>query len=105
MCFGPASFEEVQKSNSRSHATYTYRSSSKSAKTELLNESLRRFWDIESKGIKETSDDVLTLSDKAVVDQTRETLVFKDDRYELGIPWKKSETNFEVNYDMVFARL
>ena len=47
VCFGPASLEEVQKSNSRSHTTRTYRSSSSSAETELLNESLRRFWDIE----------------------------------------------------------
>ena len=105
VCFGPASLEEVQKSNSRSHTTRTYRSSSSSAETELLNESLRRFWDIEFIEIKDTSDEVLTPSDKAVVDWTRETLVFKDGCYELGIPWKKGEPNIEDNYDMVFARL
>ena len=105
VCFGPASLEEVQKSNSRSHTTRTYRSSSSSAETELLNESLRRFWDIESIGIKDTSDEVLTPSDKAVVDRTRKTLVFKDGHYKLGILWKKGEPNFEENFDMVFARL
>ena len=105
VCFGPESLEEVQKSNSRSHTTRTYRSSSNSCETELLNKSLRRFWDIESIGIKDTSDEVLTPSDKAVVDRTRKTLVFKDGHYKLGILWKKGEPNFEENFDMVFARL
>ena len=105
VCFGPALVEEVEKPNSRSHATRTYRSSSSVAETELLNETLRKFWDIESIGIRDTNDTVLTLNDKAVIDRAKETLVFKEGRYELGIPWKKGEPNFEDNYEMVFARL
>jgi hypothetical protein len=47
----------------------------------------------------------LAPDEKAAVAQVTETLVFKNNWYEIGIPWKRGELHLVNNYEMALKRL
>ena len=103
VCFGPTLVEEFRR-HSRSHSTRTYRSS-------LIREQpppddvLRKFWELESSGIKDKTGQALTPEEQAAVGQVSETLMFENGRYSIGIPWRDGEPKLENNYEVALMRL
>ena len=47
-----------------------------------LDENLRTLWELESIGIKQ--------DEKSVLETFKETITFKNQRYEVGLPWKEA---------------
>ncbi len=88
VCFGPTLTEEFRR-KSRSYFTRTFR-------TNQIEEQgpsdgvLRQFWELEAIGIRDETERELTPDEKAAVAQVAETVRFKNDWYEIGIPWKKA---------------
>ncbi|KAK6196353.1 hypothetical protein SNE40_001593 [Patella caerulea] len=60
-----------------------------------LEEQLKQFWDLEAIGVKQTS----------IYDELIQTINFKDERYEVKLPWKKPHPTLTANYQMCFRRL
>jgi hypothetical protein len=105
VCFGPAVSSRFR-SDTRTHANRTYQAADASSTEQVTNDALRRFWDLESLGIKDDSGQpALTPDEQAAVDQLQETQKLKDGNYEIGIPWRKLEPRFSENHDMALSRL
>ena len=103
VCFGPTQTEEFRHS-SRSHFTRTYRTN-RIEEQGPSDDVLRKFWELETIGIRDEDERVLTPDETAAVAQVTETLHFKSGRYEVGIPWKRGEPHLVNNYEMAFNRL
>lgn len=103
VCFGPTLLEEFRR-RSQSHFTRTYRTSHVTNE-ETVDNLHRKFWDLETLGIREAADPSFTTEEKAAIDQLSETQQFKNGRYHIGIPWRKGEPTFDNNYDMALSRL
>jgi hypothetical protein len=63
-----------------------------------IAEVLSRFWETESLGISSTEEN-------DVHDQLRDTITFKDGRYEVGLPWKDKVPGMADNYQQAEKRL
>ena len=80
VCFGPTLVEEFRR-NSRSHFTRTYRSNQVN-KQPPPDDILRKFWELESLGIKDQTDHPMIVEEKAAATRVAETLKFENGRYE-----------------------
>ena len=69
------------------------------------NDLLRKFTDLESKGIKDSDDQDWTHDERTAVKTAEGTRVFEDDGYDIGIAWKKEEPKFKNNFKMAYSRL
>lgn len=103
VCFGPTLVEEFRR-NSRSHFTRTYRSSQVNQQPPP-DDILRRFWELESLGIKDETEQLMTAEERAATAQAAESLEFKNGRYKIGIPWKEGEPKLTNNYEGALVRL
>ena len=103
VCFGPTLVEEYRRS-SRSHFTRTYRSSLASQQPPP-DDILRSFWELESLGIKDGTEQQMTVEEAAAVKQAADTLQFNNGRYKVGIPWKDGEPRLADNYQAALMRL
>lgn len=58
-------------------------------------------------GITESKSQVFILDEKAALDHKRKTKEKKDERHEIGIPWRDGEPSFSDNnyYEMALLRL
>jgi hypothetical protein len=73
VCFGPALSSRFR-SDTRTHTNRTYQAADASSTEQATNDALRRFWDLESLGIKDDpGQPTLTPDEQAAVDQLRET--------------------------------
>ena len=57
--------------------------------------SLRRFWDLETLGVRP----------KSVYEEFEESIIFKNDRYEVRLPWKRPHPILPDNYELSIRRL
>ncbi len=103
VCFGPTLTEEFRR-KSRSYFTRTFRTNQIEERGPS-DDVLRQFWELEAIGIRDETERELTPDEKAAVAQVTETLRFKNDRYEIGIPWKRGEPHLVNNYEMALKRL
>ena len=107
VCFGPTLSSRFRK-DTRTHTTRTYRTTvaTPTLVDQMTNDTLRQFWDLESLGIKDDSDQqTFTPDEQAAINRAQETQMLKDGRYEIGIPWRKGEPKLNNNYDMALSRL
>ncbi|XP_068749048.1 uncharacterized protein [Montipora capricornis] len=73
---------------------------------EQLNETLQKFWNLESIGIKPTESPPSTNPSEAMVlKKFRDTLTYKDGRYEVSLPWKEDQVVLKDNYKQAENRL
>ena len=70
--------------------------------TETLDESVRRFWEIEEMNI-ETSE--LTTKEREILKQSKESLRITEGRYEVKLPWKGDIQASSVDRSMIERRL
>ena len=103
VCFGPTLVEEFRR-KSRSHFTRTYRSNHVSQQPPP-DDTLRKFWELESIGIKEETRQPMTVEEKVAMTKVEETLTFENGRYTVGIPWREGEPRLGNNYDAALGRL
>ena len=66
---------------------------------------LRKFWELESTGIKDEFHQQMTAEEKAATSTVAETITLENGRYSVGIPWKDGEPVLKNNYDAALARL
>ena len=103
VCFGPTLVEEFRR-NTHSHFMCMYRSSQVN-KPPPPDDILPAFWELESLGIMDKSEQRMTAEERAAVAQVSETLEVRNGRYKIGIPWKEGEPKFTNNYDVAIVRL
>ena len=65
---------------------------------------LHKFWELESSGIS-VDRAVMTLADQTALEKVRSSLRFQNDRYQVGIPWKKEPPDLPNNRKMEVKRL
>ena len=65
---------------------------------------LHKFWELGSNGIS-VDRPVMTLADQIALENVRSSLRFQNDRYQVGIPWKKELPDLPNNHEMAVKRL
>ena len=70
-----------------------------------LNETLQSFWNLESIGIKSDDMPLLNKTEENVLNNFKESLTFKDGRYEVSIPWKENQVTLKSYYIQAERRL
>ena len=103
VCFGPTLVEQFRQ-RSQSHFTRAYRSCQVSTESPP-DDVLRKFWELESIGIKDGFHPQMTSDEKAATTRVVQTLTFESGHYTVGIPWKEGEPTLENNYDAALTRL
>ena len=93
---GPVTFTEPGQSSISLIMTHTLRVDANEL-TETLDNTLQSFWDLESLGIREP--------EQSVFEKFRENIVFKEDRYEVSLPWKDQHPLLPDNYQLSLKRL
>ena len=67
--------------------------------------SLKRFWDLESIGITEAEDAVMSQEEEYAVAEFNKGLKFDGQNYEVQLPWKKDHPRLKNNYAQAVKRL
>ena len=71
-----------------------------------LNDTLQKFWNLESIGIKPVEMPVSTSqSESTVLKKFKATLAYKNGRYEVSLPWKDEQVVLKDNYKQARSRL
>ena len=71
-----------------------------------LNDTLQKFWNLESIGITPVEMSVSTCqSESTVLKKFKETLAYKNGRYEVSLPWKDEQVVLKDNYKQARSRL
>ena len=76
---------------------HTLQISAPTPETQTLDNTMRSFWELESFGIHST--------DRSLYDELRDTIVFRNGRYEVQLPWKTPLQDLPNNYDLSLKRL
>ena len=74
------------------------------APDEQLNNTLQKFWDLESLGIA-TEESPVSANDDSVILKFKENLTRQDGRYMVPIPWKDQHAELKDNYQQAETRL
>lgn len=73
---------------------------------EQLKETLQKFWDLVSIGIRPAESSISTTHAKDVIlKKFKETLTYHDGRYEVSLPWKEDHLALKDNYQQAERRL
>ena len=107
VCFGPTS-PSLSSGHSRIHSTRTYQTSTpfQEHENQTTNDLLRRFWELDVLGMNDhPTCPRPTADEQAAIDQAERTLSFKNERYKIGVPWKRNEPKFSDSYELAFPRL
>ncbi|XP_022809825.1 uncharacterized protein LOC111346826 [Stylophora pistillata] len=73
---------------------------------EQLNETLQKFLDLESIGVRPAESSVSTTNvEDVVLRKFKETLTYSDSRYEVSLPWKEDNVALKDNYRQAESRL
>ncbi|XP_068756894.1 uncharacterized protein [Montipora capricornis] len=70
-----------------------------------VNETLKRFWELESIGIAENEDPVMSQEEECAVADFNRGLNFDGHNYEVRLPWKRNLPKLESNYAQALRRL
>ena len=70
-----------------------------------LNQTLQKFWEIDSSGSFAEKETALSPEESYAMREVSQSLKFKDGRYEVAMPWKPNAPELPNNYDMAMNRL
>ena len=70
-----------------------------------INDSLKRFWKIDTLGIHENGVQAMTREEKFALDKTRLSLVHDGESYQVATPWNTDCLTLPNNYEMANSRL
>lgn len=82
---------------SHSLVVHTLHVSAPTSETQTLDDTMKSFWELESFGIPST--------DSSLYEELRDTIVFRDGRYEVQLPWKTPRRDLPNNYNLSLKRL
>ena len=69
-----------------------------------VNETLKRFWELESIGIAEIENPVMSQEEERAVADFNRGLNFDEHNYEVRLPWKRDHPRLESNYAQAALR-
>ncbi|XP_064627878.1 uncharacterized protein LOC135487738 [Lineus longissimus] len=74
---------------------------------EEINATMKQFWEIDSSGAKTENhgSSHMSLEDKAVCTVIQKEMVYKDNRYEVPLPWREGRPELPDNSQMAVQRL
>ena len=101
-CVGPPEGKSIN-GNSRTNLACTF-----FTRPHIFNEnndSLKRFWEIQTLGIHENGVQAMTREEKFALDKTRLSLVHDGERYQVATPGKTDCPMLPNNYEMANSRL
>ena len=106
-CVG--ALNKVASSNKRTHVIRTFLSRQPNAFTGStccdIDQSLTRFWEIESCGKEGNDVNVLTENEKRALDMVTESLLYENGRYQISVPWKEDKPSLPDNRPMAISPL
>eukprot|EP00112_Aurelia_sp_Birch-Aquarium-sp1_P014565 Seg3156.4 transcript_id=Seg3156.4/GoldUCD/mRNA.D3Y31 product="hypothetical protein" protein_id=Seg3156.4/GoldUCD/D3Y31 len=70
-----------------------------------LNQTLQRFWEIDTSGSFAEKETSLSPEDSYALKKVSQSLNFEDGRYEVAMPWKPNAPELPNNYEMAMNRL
>ena len=70
-----------------------------------INDTLRKFWEVESYGTDIKRSEVMTKEEKAAFEKLKSSLVFTGRRYRLSVLWKENGPELPQNKEMALKRL
>ena len=94
---GPVPRMKKPKSTTNLLITHTLHVATTASETDTLNETLHSFWELESLGIKQPGQSVLTYFEEKVK--------FKNGRYLVSLPWKDIHPPLPDNYELALKHL
>lgn len=74
-------------------------------KIDSSHEQLKRFWELDAIEIVDQQKDLRTAEEEDAVQQFNSSCHFDNDRYEVGLPWKKDHPPLIANYEQAYQRL
>ncbi len=94
---GPTSSRRIPDAPAACLVTHTLRVDGLSQESQLLDDRLKSFWELESFGITDAA--------RAVHDDFATTIQLVDGRYEVQLPWKEGHPALQDNYQLCLKRL
>ncbi|XP_068691110.1 uncharacterized protein [Montipora foliosa] len=70
-----------------------------------INDSLKRFWEIETLGIQKSKPYIMTVEEKIAFEKVNQSLVHDGKRYQVAVPWKTDCPTLLNNFEMACSRL
>ena len=70
-----------------------------------INDSLTRFWEIETLGIQQSKPEMMTREEKIAFEKVCHSLIHDGERYQVAVPWKSASPVLPNNYEMACSRL
>ena len=69
-----------------------------------INNTLRMFWEVENEGLT-NNHEVLSKEEQESLNLVKESIQFKDNHYQVSLPWKENPATLPENYNMAKRRL
>ena len=70
-----------------------------------INDSLKRFWEIESLGIQQSKLEMMTREEKIAFEKMCHSLIHDGERYQVAVPWKSASSVLPNNYKVACNQL
>jgi len=70
-----------------------------------INDSLKRFWEIETLGIQQSKPGMMTREEKIAFEKVCHSLIHDGERYQVAVPWTSASPALPNNYEMACSRL
>ena len=70
-----------------------------------INDSLKRFWEIETLGIQQSRPEMLTREEKIAFEKVCHSLIHDGERYQVAVTWKSASPVLPNNYEMAAVAL
>ena len=70
-----------------------------------INDSLKRFWEIETLGTQKSKPCIMTVEEKIAFEKVNQSLVHDGERYQVAVPWKSDCPTLPNNFEMACSRL
>ena len=65
-----------------------------------INDSLKRFWEIETLGIQQSKPEMMTREEKIAFEKVCHSLIYDGEHYQVAVPWKLASPALPNNYEM-----
>ena len=70
-----------------------------------INDTLKRFWEIETLGISQSKPEMMTTEEKIAFEKVSQSLFHDGERYQVAVPWKLDSPKLPNNFEMACSRL
>jgi hypothetical protein len=93
----------LQSPGDRSNANFAQAYCAELSTDENVDIALKRLWNMDV--VHPEAEEVFTKDEQSALDKASESLVYSEERYQIGIPWKKDQPDLPDNRDSAVKRL